>query len=127
MKGISVILACVLMNVTAQVMLKHAMRGKTGHYGEGGPVEILLGGLKLLFNLLVFGALALYALGAMFWLYVLSRFDLSYAYPFGALAYVLVTAAGWLIFKEDIPPLRLVGIGCIMAGILILGAAGART
>ena len=122
MKGISVILACVLMNVTAQVMLKHAMRGKAAHFGDGAPapVDIILGGVKLLFNPFVFGALSLYALGAIFWLFVLSRFDLSYAYPFGALSYVLITAASWLIFKEDIPALRLVGIGCIMVGILIL-------
>ena len=120
MKGISVIFACVLLNVTAQVMLKHAMRGKTAHYGGDSPVDIVLGGVKLLLNPLVFGALALYAVGAMFWLFVLSRFDLSYAYPFGALSYVLITAASWMIFKEDIPAMRLAGIGCIMVGILIL-------
>ena len=120
MKGISVILACVAMNVTAQVMMKHAMRGKAGHFGDASPVDIVLGGLKLLMNPLVFGALSLYALGAMFWLFVLSRFDLSYAYPFGALSYVLITAASWLIFKEDIPLMRIAGIGCIMVGILIL-------
>ena len=120
MKGISIILACVALNVTAQVMLKHAMRGKSGHYGDATPVDIVAGGVKLLFNPLVFTALSLYALGAIFWLFVLSRFDLSYAYPFGALSYVLITAASWLIFKEDIPAMRLAGIGCIMVGILIL-------
>ena len=120
MKGISVILACVALNVTAQVMLKHAMRGKAGHFGEGTPVDIVVGGLKLLFNPLVVSALGLYALGVVFWLYVLSRFDLSYAYPFGALSYVLITAASWLIFKEEIPAMRLAGIGCIMVGILVL-------
>ena len=120
MKGISVILACVLMNVTAQVMMKHAMRGKSAHFGDGTPVDIVLGGFKLLFNPLIIGALSLYALGVVFWLFILSRFDLSYAYPFGALSYVLITAASWFIFKEDIPAMRLVGIGCIMIGILIL-------
>ena len=120
MKGISIILACVALNVTAQVMLKHAMRGRAGYFGEATPVDIVVGGFKLLFSPLIFGALSLYALGSIFWLYVLSRFDLSYAYPFGALSYVLITAASWLIFKEEIPAMRLAGIGCIMVGILIL-------
>ena len=120
MKGTLVIIACVLMNVTAQVMLKGAMRGKASHFGDATPLDIVVGGIKLIFNPLVFGGLSLYAVGAMFWLYVLSRFDLSYAYPFGALAYVLITAASWLIFKEDIPAMRLVAIGFISVGILIL-------
>ena len=108
------------MNVTAQVMLKHAMRDKAGHFGDGALADIILGGIKLVFTPLVFGALSLYALGSIFWLFVLSRFELSYAYPFGALSYVLITAASWFIFREDIPAMRLVGIGCIMIGILIL-------
>ena len=120
MKGIPIILACIALNVTAQVMMKHVMRGKAGHFGEATPADIVVGGVKLLFNPLIFGALSLYALGVVFWLYVLSRFDLSYAYPFGALSYVLITAASWLIFKEEIPAMRMAGIGCIMVGILIL-------
>jgi drug/metabolite transporter (DMT)-like permease len=73
--------------------------------------------------LIVLG-LALYALGALAWIVVLSRLDLSYAYPFLALNFVLIALVSWLLLGESMPGLRWAGIGCICIGILLVARSG---
>jgi len=50
--------------------------------------------------------LGLYAIGAVLWMIVLSRVNLSYAYPMIALTYVLIPLAAWLVLHE--PPIPLI-------------------
>ena len=50
----------------------------------------------------------------------LSRVDLSYAYPFASLSYVVMLAAAWLLFKEDLSPMRLAGTGVVFLGVLLI-------
>jgi len=69
---------------------------------------------------LVLLGLAFYALGALAWIAVLSRLDLSVAYPFLALNFVLVTLSGRFLLGETVPPLRWLGILVIIAGILLV-------
>lgn len=69
---------------------------------------------------LVLLGLAFYALGALAWIAVLARLDLSMAYPFLALNFVLVTLSGRFLLGETVPPLRWLGILVIIAGILLV-------
>lgn len=64
--------------------------------------------------------LVFYGLGALAWIAVLSRLDLSVAYPFLALNFVLVTLSGRFLLGETVPPLRWLGILVIIAGILLV-------
>ncbi len=73
--------------------------------------------------LIVLG-LSLYALGALAWIVVLSRLDLSYAYPFLALNFVLIALVSWLLLGESISGLRWAGIGCICIGIVLVARSG---
>jgi len=61
-----------------------------------------------------------YAAGALAWIAVLARLDLSVAYPFLALNFVLVTLSGRFLLGETVPPLRWLGILVIIAGILLV-------
>jgi multidrug transporter EmrE-like cation transporter len=56
------------------------------------------------------------------WMSILARIKLSEAFPLSAVSYVLIIAAGWLIFHE--PPRRLeaVGGGAILAGVWLIGS-----
>lgn len=74
---------------------------------------------------LIIGGLLLYGVGALAWIMVLRRLDLSYAYPFLALNFVLITVISYFILDEHIPPLRLLGIGVIVIGILLIARSGA--
>ena len=50
------------------------------------------------------------------WLLVLERTSLSSAFPLSAASYVLVVAAGALVFHEPLRPFELAGAALILAG-----------
>jgi multidrug transporter EmrE-like cation transporter len=96
---------------------------KLGLTGSGGsaPIAGLLSVITLILTSpLVLLGLTLYGVGALTWIAVLSRLNLSYAYPFLALNFVLIALVSWLVLGEVIPAMRWLGIGCICAGILII-------
>jgi len=82
--------------------------------------------LSLLFHALttphVLLGLSLYALGAMFWLTLLSWVrQLSLVYPMISLSYVLVAFLSWWIFHDQITGLRIAGICLICVGVTCVG------
>jgi multidrug transporter EmrE-like cation transporter len=68
----------------------------------------------------VIGGLAVYGVGVISWLFALSHLELSYAYPFSSLGYVGIILGSYFLFKERISAIRLVGIGVIILGLLII-------
>jgi drug/metabolite transporter (DMT)-like permease len=112
------ILISVVSGAVGQIMLKQGM-------GNMGPITLTLQGLpgtiwRIATNLYVVGGLLIYVSGTVFWLAALSRVDLSYAYPFASLSYVIMLAASWLLFHEDITLLRVVGTVVVALGVLII-------
>jgi drug/metabolite transporter (DMT)-like permease len=69
--------------------------------------------------------LVLYGAGALAWIAVLGRLDLSYAYPFLALNFVFITLISRLVLGETIPWQRWLGILVICIGILLVARSGA--
>ena len=85
------ILISVLCGAIGQVLLKKGM-------GNMGPVTLTVNQLvgilwRIGTNPYVIVGLLIYVSGTVFWLAVLSRVDLSYAYPFASLSYVVMLAA----------------------------------
>jgi drug/metabolite transporter (DMT)-like permease len=76
--------------------------------------------LMILRSPLVLLGLALYGIGALTWIAVLSRLHLSYAYPFLALNFVLIALVSSVVLGEPISTARWIGIGCICLGILFV-------
>jgi drug/metabolite transporter (DMT)-like permease len=68
---------------------------------------------------LLFG-LTCYGLGALAYILLLTRVDLSIAGPSASLVYVFSVLFGYLIFKENIPITRLVGLGFIISGVILV-------
>ena len=65
--------------------------------------------------------LALFGISSMFWLVVLSRVDLSLAYPMVGLSYVVIVMFAAFLLHENVPPLRWVGVVVIAIGIALVG------
>lgn len=112
------ILISVVGGAAGQVLLKMGMNSL-------GPLTLSAGQfLRILWsmatNLYVIIGLAIYMLGVVFWLAAISRVDLSFAYPFASLSYVLMLLVSWGIFGEKISLLRLVGTIVICVGVLII-------
>ena len=57
-------------------------------------------------------------------MFVLSKVELSFAYPFLSLAYVAVAVASWYFFSETIDTPRMIGIALIMAGTIFIAQSG---
>lgn len=75
---------------------------------------------------LMMGGMLLYGVGALSWIMVLSRLDLSYAYPFLALNFVLVALVSRIVLGESIPLMRWFGIGFICLGIFVVAQSAAQ-
>ena len=73
----------------------------------------------------MWAAVALYAGATLLWVRILTTVPLSRAYPFAALAFVLVPAAGYLLFHEPITIRYAIGVAFIVIGVVI--AAGAAS
>lgn len=112
------ILISVLAGAIGQVLLKKGM-------GSMGPLTLTLNQLastlwRIGTNPYVIIGLAIYMGGTVFWLTALSRVELSYAYPFASLSYVVMLAASWLLFSENITSLRLLGTLVVCAGVFLI-------
>ena len=57
-------------------------------------------------------------------LFVLSKVDISFAYPFLSLAYVAVAIFAWLVFKEDLGAFKIAGIALICLGTVFIAQGG---
>lgn len=92
---------------------------RLGAVSVTGLRGFVLFALKALFNPLIFFGLALYAVGAFLWIIVLSRVPLSFAYPFTALNFVLVTTGSAVFLREHVPANRIAGVALIVLGVLV--------
>jgi len=68
-------------------------------------------------------ALALYGVSTLLWVRILMTVPLSRAYPFVALAFVLVPAAGYVFFHESITLRYAAGTALIIAGVIVAARA----
>ncbi|TNM61270.1 EamA family transporter [Aliirhizobium smilacinae] len=122
MKYIPFILFTVLTNAAAQLLLKQGMLSL-------GPLSfsadtIVQRIFQIIFNPWVFFGLATFVISMASHLYVLSKVDLSFAYPFLSLAYVAVAVLAWLLFKEDLGALKIAGIAFICVGTVLIAQSG---
>jgi drug/metabolite transporter (DMT)-like permease len=112
------ILISVLGSALGQILLKKGMNGM-------GQITLSLNHLpsilwQMATNPNVFFGLAIYLVGTIFWLAALSRVDLSYAYPFASLSYVIMLLASWLLFDEKITLGRVFGTVVIGIGVWLI-------
>lgn len=74
---------------------------------------------------LVVAGLVAYAVSSVLWLLVLSRVNVSVAYPLAATSYVVVVAAG-AVAGEHVSGLRWLGVLLIVLGVSAIGVIEAR-
>ena len=113
------IISGVLLNACAQVLLK------AGTNALGGAISLTVGNafetfVRVATQLPILAGLACYALSLVVWIMGLSRTDVTIAYPMLSLGYVIAAAGAWLFLGETISPQRLVAIGVIMVGVVLL-------
>jgi multidrug transporter EmrE-like cation transporter len=117
-KYIPLILSGVLLNAFAQLLLKKGML-TIGHF-EMHFQHLFPVIKKVACNSYILLGLGSYVISVVIWLLVLARAEVSYAYPFLSVGYVVVTLAGYFIFHESLPWTRMLGISVIIVGVVLL-------
>jgi drug/metabolite transporter (DMT)-like permease len=109
---------CVVFSVAAQFLLKAGVSGAVVKSVLAQPLGI--GSVFAIFsNLYILAGFALYGLGAVAWLGVLSQWDVSKAYPIVGLGFVFTVAVGWFI-GEQVTLIRALGVVLICVGVVLV-------
>ncbi len=87
--------------------------------GISNPTHLALGTVGLV-GFIVLGFIA-YVASSGFYLYVLGRMHLSWAYGFGGISYIAATILAMLVLSEAVSPLRWAGIIIIAIGTALVG------
>ena len=114
----SLILAGVLLNAAAQLLLK-AGTNAVGHF-EFSASNIVPVGLRLALEPTILSGVACYVVSLVVWIMALSRVEVSIAYPMLSIGYVINAVAAWYLFGESLTALRLMGIGFIVVGVFLV-------
>ncbi len=116
---LALILVSVTLSACAQVLFKLGVAPVPGQ--AAGSPSLIGAVIATLLRPGVLGGLALYGIGTVIWLRALAQTELSQAYPFVGLGFVMTAALGYLVFNEALGPSRLVGIALVIAGVVLVG------
>jgi multidrug transporter EmrE-like cation transporter len=115
------VLCTVLLTVYGQIAIKWQIL-EAGPF-PADPGEKIRFLARLLLNPWVISALAAALLAAVTWMAALTRLELSHAYPFMSIAFVLVMLCSAWFFSEPITPYKVAGIALVVLG-LVVGSQG---
>jgi multidrug transporter EmrE-like cation transporter len=114
----SLVLAGVLLNAAAQLLLK-AGTNRVGEFAFAMD-NVLPVGMKLAMNPFILGGLTCYVVSVVIWILALSRVPVSIAYPMLSIGYIVNAIAAWMLFGESLGAQKLVGIGFIVVGVFLV-------
>jgi len=103
-----------------QLLFKKGMSSFGNLQLNTGITQIALKLVQVIFSPYVFSGMILYIASTVFWLIALSKADLSYAYPFTLLTFLLVLVGSYVVFHESFHLNRLVGAIIIAIGVIVV-------
>jgi len=115
---LSLILTDVALNVVGQLSLKFGM-SQMGNFSVSLP-SLASVFARAAFNPFIILGLFCYGTGFLVWLIVLSKAEVSYAYPMISLGYVFTALLAWLLLGEHVTVTRFVGILITCLGVFII-------
>lgn len=120
---LGLIIVSILMSSSAQILLKYGMSSRWVLLSlESREINRIVWAVAT--NPNVVGGLLMFGLSVVVWLIVLSRIDVSLAYPFVALGIVFTAIAGRIILGENLPIFRIMGLGVIVTGVIMVAMSG---
>ena len=109
------LLAFAVMIAAGQLMFKRTAQGVTNVSGVEATFR------QILVDPWLFMAMGLYVAATLLWIFALREIPLSRAYPFMALAFVLVPAGAVFVYGEVVGVRYFVGLTLILLGIAVIG------
>ena len=125
MKNFLLILLSVILGVGGQLSLKHGVGIASAHPStrivhslDARSILTFLQGAAT--NKFVIFGFLLYLVSAASWLIILSRVDLSFAYPMISIGYIVIVVLSKYMFDEPVTTMRIAGTLLVCAGVFLL-------
>ena len=116
--------ALVFASVSLSAIAQTAFKMGVERAQTGADAALWMKAAAMVFSPMVLLGLALYGVGTVLWLFALRQLDLSLAYPFVAMSFIMVAGSGMLFLGEPVQPSRLIGLGLIVVGLLVMARGG---
>lgn len=113
------ILVSVLLGAGGQICLKLGA-SSPGFAGTLGSGNFLALALRIISTPGIVIGLVLYGISTLMWLGILARAELSFAYPFISIGFVVTTLFGWWVLDESVTIYRLLGVCLIILGVVLV-------
>jgi len=119
MMGYIYIFSCIFFTVYGQIVLKWRMNMQ-----RELPAELLDKGIalvKLIFtDPFIFSGFTSAFLASLFWMAAMSKFSISFAYPFMSLAFIFVMFGSAMFLGESLSAQKILGTLIIITGLIVL-------
>lgn len=121
---LGLVVLSVSLSSLAQIVLKTGMTSSAirAAIATGDAARVMF---ALSTSVAVVGGLALYFASAVVWLFVLSRVAVSIAYPLVGIGFVFTMLLSRFVHGEPLTLAKLIGTLLIVAGVAMIGRAGA--
>jgi drug/metabolite transporter (DMT)-like permease len=117
LKNFMMIILTVLLNTSGQFCMKAGVN----RIGKISLFDNFIGTFfKAVTNWFVIGGFGLYVVSAVLWIIILSRTELSWAFPMVSLSYVITALVAPVILHESFSYQRLIGTVVICAGVFLV-------
>ncbi|MCI8285813.1 MAG: EamA family transporter [Firmicutes bacterium] len=117
MQNIVLIIVSVLLNCSAQLLIRKGMLD----VGEISSGASLISNIPvMLTNVFLWLSMLCYGVSIIMWMVVLSKVEVSFAYPFLSIGYIISAVAGYMFFAESVTPIRIAGIVVICIGVILI-------
>lgn len=114
----SLIFASVSLSVVAQILLKKGMSSPAVQEAISG--DFIVAVQTILLNASVFSGLVSYVSSAAIWLVVLSKVDVSKAYPYVGLGFIGTMMFAYWFLNEPLTLVKVVGTLLIVSGVVVI-------
>ncbi len=117
-QALGMVLTSVAFGAVGQLTLKAGMNSVVA---ANGKLQLSLDTLiHMATNPLLIVGIAIFGISTLLWLFALAKADLSFAYPFLSLTYLVVLIGGAFLFGDKVTLPRVLGFAVIIAGVWIV-------
>ena len=113
------LLLAISFGVISQLIIKWQMSAFVFNDYETWQDKFALA-FSMLLNPYIIISLILTLLAGVTWMIAMTKFEISYAYPFTLLGLVLVTIFSVIFFGESVNTYKIIGIAVIVLGIVLI-------
>ncbi len=118
-KNLILITIVALFTIISQVLLKRGLK-ETGEFKLIGLHDLGIV-IKLLQNKFIVIGIFIAIIGALFWLMIISKVDLTIAFPISSgIFFILLFLISWIFLGESITFIKITGITIILLGVYLI-------